>query len=151
MRLKDMTLLNYKPLFETDDMPAGLRLFQDSVARIMGDPGTRPWTPAVDIVEGENDLVLRADVPGIDLKDIDIRLENGTLTIKGERKFENSQNGKGYHRVERSYGVFARSFALPETVDTEKVSADYREGVLTITIPKKELAKPRSIKIEVSK
>lgn len=146
-----MTLLNYKPVFEADDIPAGLRLFQDSVARVLGDPGARPWTPAVDIVEGENDLVLRADVPGIDLQEIDIRLENGTLTIKGERKFEAANNGRGYHRVERAYGTFARSFALPDTVDTEKVSADYKDGVLTITVPKKELAKPRSIKIEVSK
>jgi HSP20 family protein len=151
MRLKDMTLLNYKPMFETDDLPAGLRLFQDSVARLMGDQSGRPWTPAVDIVEGENDLVMKADVPGIDLKDIDIRLENGTLTIKGERKFEKAENGRGYHRVERAYGSFARSFALPETVDTEKVTADYKEGVLTVTIPKKEVAKPRSVKIEVSK
>src|SRR5689334_3014746 len=146
-----MTLLNYKPLLENDDIPAGLRLFQDSVARVLGDTGTRPWTPAVDIVVGENDLVLKADVPGINLNDIDIRLENGTLTIKGERKFEAAANGRGYHRVERAYGTFARSFALPETVDTDKVSADYKDGVLTITVPKKEVAKPRSIKIEVSK
>src|SRR4051794_4360683 len=146
-----MTLLNYKPLFETDDLPAGLRLFQDSVSRVLGDPSTRPWTPGVDIYEGENDLVLKADVPGIDLQDIDIRLENGTLTIKGERKLEGDKNGRGYHRMERVYGAFARSFALPDTVDTEKVTADYKDGVLTITIPKKEVAKPRSVKIEISK
>ena len=146
-----MTLMNYKPLIESDDLPAGLRLFQDSVARILSDPGTRPWTPGVDIFEGENELVLKADVPGIDLKDIDIRLENGTLTIKGERKFDGESNGRGYHRMERVYGAFARSFALPDTVETDKVRADYKDGVLTITVPKKEMAKPRSVKIEVSK
>ena len=95
--------------------------------------------------------VLEKDVPGIDQKDIDIQLENGTLTIKGERKFEREQGGRGLHRIERAYGAFARSFALPETVDTEKVKADYKDGVLTITVAKKEVAKPRSIKVEVSK
>jgi HSP20 family protein len=76
-------------------------------------------------------------------------MENGTLTLKGERKFEDRERAKGYHRIERAYGTFARSFALPETVETEKVRADYKNGVLTVTLPKKEVAKPRSIKVEV--
>jgi len=142
------SLLRYNP-FETDDLPTGLRLFQDSVSRLLSETGVRPWTPGVDIVETANDLVLKADVPGIEMKDIDIRLENGTLTIKGERKFEKDDKTSGYHRIERSYGSFARTFALPDTVDAERVEAAYKDGVLTITIPKKEMAKPRSIKVAV--
>ena len=142
-----MTLLKYNPF--TDENPS-LRVFEDAVNRLWNEPGTRPWTPPVDIVETENELVLKADVPNVVLKDIDIRLENNTLTIKGERKFEEAKNSKGYHRIERSYGAFARSFALPETIETERVSADYKDGVLTITLPKKEVAKPRTIKVEVS-
>ena len=142
-----MTLLKYNPFVDEN---SGLRLFEDAVNRLWNEPGTRPWTPPVDIVETENELVLKADVPNVVLKDIDIRLENNTLTIKGERKFEEAKNSKGYHRIERSYGAFARSFALPETIETERVSADYKDGVLTITLPKKEVAKPRTIKVEVS-
>ena len=143
------SLLKYNP-FETDDLPTGLRLFQDSVSRILSDANVRPWTPGVDIVENENELVLKADVPGIELKDIDIRMENGTLTIKGERKFEKEEKAASYHRVERSYGTFARTFALPDSVDAEKVGAAYKDGVLTVTLPKKEVAKPRSIKVSVN-
>jgi HSP20 family protein len=146
-----MTLLNYRPYnnADTDDLPSGLRLFQDSVARMFSEPNTRPWSPAVDIVENENDLVLKADVPGIEPNDIDIRMENGTLTIKGERKFENNPTHQGYHRIERSYGSFARSFALPDSIDPEKVKAEFKNGVLTITLPKKEVAKPRAVKVEI--
>src|SRR5260221_6613538 len=104
--------------------------FEDSLNRLFSEPAsTRPWTPAVDILETENDLVLKADVPGIELKDIDISVENGTLTIKGERKFDKHEGGKkeGYHRIERSYGSFARYFSLADTVDTEKVKAEYKD------------------------
>ena len=145
-----MTLLNYRPYnAETDDLPSGLRLFQDSVARMFSEPSARPWSAGVDILENENDLVLKADVPGVEPKDIDIRMENGTLTIKGERKFENDGSHKGYHRIERSYGSFARSFALPDTVNPDKVKADFKNGVLTVTLPKKEVAKPRAVKVEI--
>jgi HSP20 family protein len=106
----------------------------------------------VDILETENELVLKADVPGVDQKDIDIHIENGTLTLKGERRFEEAPEGnnRGYHRIERSFGSFARYFTLPDTVDADKVKADYRNGVLTVTLTKKEVAKPRSIRVEVS-
>ncbi|MEO8132190.1 MAG: Hsp20/alpha crystallin family protein [Bryobacteraceae bacterium] len=145
-----MTLVNYRPFnADSDDLPSGLRLFNDSVARMFSEPGTRPWSPSVDIIENENDLVLKADVPGIDAANIHISMENGTLTLKGERKFENSENRQGYHRIERSYGTFARSFALPNTVDVEKVKADFKNGVLTVTLPKMEIAKPRSVKVEI--
>jgi HSP20 family protein len=92
---------------------------------------------------------VKADVPGIELKDIDIQIENGTLTLKGERKFEKDEKNKGYHRLERSYGSFVRYFTLPDTVDTDHVKADYQNGVLSVTLPKKEVAKPKSIKVQV--
>ena len=94
--------------------------------------------------------IVKMDIPEVELKDVDIRLENYTLTVKGERKFENLADSKAYHRIERSYGTFARTFTLPDTVDTEKVRADYKNGVLAIVLPKKELAKPRTIKVEIS-
>jgi len=144
-----MTLLKYSPFSDVDDMP-GFRQMQETLSRFLNEPNSRPWTPAVDILETENDLVLKMDVPEVEMKDIDIRLENQTLTVKGERKFENREDSKAYHRIERSYGTFARSFTLPNTVDTEKVRADYKNGVLSITLPKKEVAKPRTIKVEIS-
>jgi HSP20 family protein len=132
------------------DPLANLRLFEDAFTRLLSEPRTgRPWSPAVDIYETEDELVLKADVPEVDLKDIDVRVENQTLTLVGERKFEHETNGKGYHRIERSYGQFTRSFSVPPSVDTEKVSAEYKNGVLTVKLPKKEAAKPRQVKIEV--
>jgi len=145
-----MSVIKYNPFSaEIDEFPAGLRLFQDSLSRLWGEPASRPWTPAVDIFETENELVLKADIPDVDPKQVGIQLENGTLTLKGERKFEQQQNGKGFHRIERSYGSFVRAFSLPDTVDGEKVKADYNNGVLTVTLPKKEVAKPRTINIEI--
>jgi HSP20 family protein len=141
-----MTLTKYNP-FELDEFTG--RLFSESMNRLFADAGARPWTPAVDILETENELVVKADLPDVKLEDIDIRIENGTFSLKGERKFEKAENGKGYHRIERGYGSFARAFTLPETVDAEKVNASYNAGVLTVTFPKKELAKPRTVKVEV--
>ncbi|HZQ55394.1 MAG TPA: Hsp20/alpha crystallin family protein [Bryobacteraceae bacterium] len=146
-----MAVTRYNPFGgDFEDFPAGLRLFQDSLSRLFSEPASRPWTPPVDIYETENELVLKADVPDIDPKDVGIQLENGTLTLKGERKFEEQKNGRGFHRIERSYGKFVRAFSLPETVDGDKVKADYKNGVLTITLPKKEVAKPRTINVEVA-
>jgi HSP20 family protein len=133
-----------------EDFPVGVRLFQDSLSRLFSEPASRPWSPAVDIYENENELVLKADVPEVDPKNIGIQIENGTLTLRGERKFEEQKTGKGFHRVERSYGSFVRAFSLPETIDGEKVKADYKNGVLTVTIAKKEVAKPRTINVEIS-
>ena len=137
-----MSLSHFDPL-------ANLRLFEDAFTRMLTEPqANRPWAPAVDIYETENELVLKADVPDVDLKDIDVRVENQTLTIAGERKFEKQDSAKGYHRIERNYGSFVRSFAVPNTFDTEKIAAGFKNGVLTVTLPKKEAAKPRQIKIE---
>jgi HSP20 family protein len=144
--------MKYDPFAGFGDFPTGVRLFQDAVSRLLSEPaGSRPWAPPVDILETENELVLKADIPAVDLKDIDIQVENGTLTLKGERKFERREGAnEGYHRIERSYGSFVRCFSLPDTVDAERVAAEYSQGVLTVTMPKKELAKPRSIKVKVS-
>lgn len=128
----------------------GLRFFEDAVTRLMNEPRTgRPWSPAVDIFETEEALTVKADLPDLKTEDIDIRVENYTMTIKGVRAFVKDETVKGYHRIERSYGDFVRSFALPNTVETDKVAAEYKNGVLTITLPKKEAAKPRQIKVAV--
>jgi HSP20 family protein len=128
----------------------GLRLFEDAVTRLMSEPrASRPWSPAVDILETEDALVLRADLPDVKAEDIDVHVENNTLSLSGKRNFNKDENVKGWHRIERSYGEFVRSFEVPSTVDTEKVAADYKNGVLTISLPKKEAAKPRQVKIVV--
>jgi len=153
-----MSLIRYAPFTDFETAPS-LRVFQDTVNRLFSEPNGRPWIPPVDIKETENELIFKADVPDIDMKDIDLSMENGTLTLRGERRFEapTVTNGDkaekkdgGWHRVERSYGKFERVFTLPETVDVEHVKADYKNGTLTITLPKKELAKPRQIKVQVS-
>ena len=131
--------------------PTGMQQFHDAVDRFLSDQNqVRPWSPAVDIFETETQLLFKVDATGVNLADIDVQLENGTMTLKGERKLEKDNKVTGYHRIERSYGAFARSFTLPETVDPEGVRADYANGVLTITLAKKELAKPRSIKVNVN-
>ncbi|MFN7996716.1 MAG: Hsp20/alpha crystallin family protein [Bryobacteraceae bacterium] len=132
------------------DPLANLRLFEDAFTRLLSEPRTgRPWSPAVDIYETADELVMKADIPEVDLKDIDVRVENQTLTLSGERKFDRDQNDRGYHRIERSYGQFTRSFSVPSSVDTEAVSAEYKNGVLTVKLPKKAAAKPRQVKIDV--
>ncbi|HTA42271.1 MAG TPA: Hsp20/alpha crystallin family protein [Bryobacteraceae bacterium] len=137
------TSLSFDPLH-------GLRLFEDAVTRLMSEPRTgRPWSPAVDILETDDSLIVKADLPNVKIEDIDIRVENQTLTITGSRTFEKDDKVKGYHRIERSYGEFVRSFAVPPTVDTEQVAADYKNGVLTVTLPRKESAKPRQVKVNV--
>lgn len=134
----------------TLDPFGGLRVFEDAVTRLMSEPrANRPWSPSVDIFETEDALTLKADLPEVKIEDIDVRVEHQTLTLRGQRKFSKDENVKGYHRIERSYGEFVRSFAVPSTVDTEKVLADYKNGVLTITLPKKETAKPRQVKVVV--
>lgn len=145
-----MALTKYDPFHDLTGFPAGFHAFQDTLNRMFNEPRSqRPWTPAVDILETENELLIKADLPDVDMQDIQVEIENGTLTLKGERKF--AQDGKtyGYHRIERSYGSFARYFSLPDTVEADKVKADYKNGVLSVTIPKKEIAKPRSIKVQV--
>jgi HSP20 family protein len=127
------------------------RLFEDSFTRDRpGHADLATWAPAVDIYETENELVVKADLPDLQDKDIDVRVENNTLTIRGERKFEKDINEDKYLRIERSYGSFTRSFSLPNTVSSENIRADYRNGVLTLHIAKREGSKPKQIKISVS-
>lgn len=131
---------------------AGLSLFEDTLNRFFNEPATaRPWCPAVDISEDEDSVLLSADIPGVQMEDVEIKLEHGTLTLSGSREFKKQDDKGGYHRIERSYGSFHRAFSLPDTVDAEKVAASFDNGVLTITLPKKEVAKPRTIKVAVGK
>ena len=108
------------------------------------------WAPAVDIHENDDSFVVKADLPGVNKDDIQIDLKDNTLTLKGEKKFENKVSKDNYIRVERSYGTFVRSFTLPQNVDAEKIKATYKDGVLELTLPKKEEAKPKQIKVDVS-
>jgi HSP20 family protein len=133
-----------------------LARLQDEVNRLF-DPGTlyrsgesMGWTPACDIYEDEEAVSLRFELAGVDPKDVDVRFENGVLTVKGERKLEQEEKRENYHRVERSYGTFTRSFSLPGSLDAEKIKAETKHGVLTITLPKKPEAKPRAIQVKVT-
>ena len=134
---------------------------QDRINRVFGDAYGRrqdegmfssgTWVPPVDIYQnGDHELVLKAELPDMTREDIDITVDNGTLTIKGEKKFATDVTEESLHRVERRYGTFSRSFSLPQTVDPAKVAAEYKNGVLTIRLPLREDSKPRQIKVEVA-
>lgn len=149
-----MTLVRFDPFRELSTM-------QDRINRIFGDAYTRrynddltqrgDWFPAVDIYEnGNQEIVLQAELPGLKREDIDLRVENNTLTLRGERKHDADVKPEQYHRVERSYGAFSRSFSLPTRIDTDKVRAEFKDGVLSITLPVKAEAKPRQIEVAVS-
>jgi HSP20 family protein len=144
-----MAIIKYSPFAGFEPFP-GLKAFEDSMTRLFNEPNGRPWVPPVDIKETENALVLKADVPDVKFEDINVHMENGTLTIRGERKFEAKEEKGGFHRIERAYGTFERVFDLPDTINPEGVKADYKNGVLTVNLPKKEIAKPKQIKVEVS-
>jgi len=142
------------------DQPRGWSsLLQGQVNRLLEDNFTRDrsghadlatWAPAVDIYETESELVVKADLPDLQEKDIDVRVENNTLTIRGERKFEKEVNEDNYLRVERAYGSFMRSFSLPNTVKAEGIRAEYRNGALTVRMAKREESKAKQVKINVS-
>ena len=108
------------------------------------------WTPAVDVFEDTEGVTFKFDLPEVEGKDVDVRLENGTLTVRGERKLEREEKREGYHRIERAYGTFARSFSLPATFDSEKANAEHKNGVLRIFVPKRAEAKPKSISVKVN-
>jgi HSP20 family protein len=127
------------------------RLFEDTVIQgRTGQADLATWAPAADIYETENDLVAKVDLPGVQEADIDIRVENNTLAIRGERKFEKEVTEDSYLRVERAFGTFTRSFSLPNIVKVENIRASLQNGVLTLRMPKREEAKPKQIKISVS-
>lgn len=125
------------------------RVFDDVLRRSGEESNLTTWAPAVDIFETEHELVVKADLPDVDPKELDIRVENNILTIRGERKFQKQVNENNYLRVERSYGSFARSFSLANTVNSEAIKAEYNNGVLTLNIPKREEAKPKQIRVNV--
>src|SRR5580658_5685081 len=127
------------------------RLFRDSFSSDVQDQSlaTSAFAPPVDVYEDEHNVTLKIEVPGIDEKDIDVRIENNTLTVHGERKFEKEEKEENYRRVERQYGSFTRTFTLPNTVDQESVRADYDKGVLKVTLAKKAEAKPKQIKVNI--
>jgi HSP20 family protein len=126
------------------------RLFEGSLPRRSDQSALTTWAPAVDIYETENELVLKADLPDVNEKDLDIRIESNILTLRGERKFEEKVKEDNYLRVERTYGSFSRSFSLPSTVDSGSIKADYKNGVLTVELPKRAESKPRQVKINVT-
>ncbi len=125
------------------------RLFEDASRNWKSDEpaSTTTWSPAVDIFETESEIVVKAEVPGMERKDITLNLENNVLTLRGERRFLKEAKEENYHRIERSYGGFSRAFSIPATVDEEKIRADYQDGVLKIVLPKKEQLRPKQIKI----
>ena len=125
------------------------RLFDTALQGWPGDSanGTTAWIPAADIYESENELLVTLDLPGIDPKMVDVRVENNILTIRGERRVDEKQNTENFHRVERSYGPFGRAFTLSTAVDPEKIRATYKAGVLSIALPKADTAKPKRIEI----
>jgi HSP20 family protein len=125
------------------------RLFNETFERSSQEGSLTTWAPSVDIFETEQELVVKADLPDVKPEELDIRVENNILTIRGQRKFEKKVTEDKYLRVERSYGSFSRSFSLANTVNTEAIKADYKDGVLTLSIPKREEAKPKQIKVQV--
>ena len=144
------TLTRFEPFSVAGNLQDQInRVFNDVLNRSREESNLTTWAPAVDIFETEHELVVKADLPDIDPKDLDIRVENNILTIRGERKFEKKVDQDNYLRVERAYGSFARSFSLANTVNTEAIKADYQNGVLTLSIPKREEAKPKQIKVNV--
>lgn len=128
------------------------QLFEDTFARGRGREegfASAMWAPAVDIYETDEAVVVKAEVPGVDRDNVAIEVKDGILTLKGERKFEKEVKEENYHRMERSYGTFVRSFSVPASVDPDKITARLRDGVLEVTLPKVEKAKPKQIKVEV--
>jgi len=123
------------------------RLFQDFAPRSEPELTAGNFVPPVDIYEDEQSVTLKVEVPGLDPKDVDVQVENNTLTIKGERKFEKEEKEENFHRIERRYGSFVRSFTLPSTVDTDNIKADYENGVLKVQLAKRAEAKPKQIKV----
>ncbi|HEX2714191.1 MAG TPA: Hsp20/alpha crystallin family protein [Candidatus Acidoferrales bacterium] len=127
------------------------RLFDDGLFRVRSDQSAlTSWAPSVDIYETEQELVVKADLPEVEEKDLDVHMENNVVTIRGERRFDKTTSEDNYLRVERPYGPFSRSFSLANTVNTDAIKAEYRNGVLKLTIPKREEAKPKQVKVSVA-
>lgn len=153
-----MAIVRWEPFRDLISVQERMNRLFDEAFRGVTRPGTEEdwalggsWAPAVDIYEQGSDIVLKAELPGVNPKDVDILVENNVLTLRGERSFDQEVKRESYHRVERAYGSFSRSFTLPSVVDTDKIKADYKDGVLRVTLPKKDEAKPKQIAINVGK
>ncbi|HEY3176291.1 MAG TPA: Hsp20/alpha crystallin family protein [Candidatus Polarisedimenticolia bacterium] len=150
-----MTLTRWDPFRDLVNLQERMnRLFEDSMSRSKTTDQEMPmgaWTPPVDIFETPELVILRADLPGIDQKDIDVRIENSSLTLRGERRFLKEAKDEDYHRIERSYGTFSRSFQLPGSIDQTKIQAIHKDGVLEVHLPKREDTRPKQIKVDVKK
>ena len=145
-----MALVKWDPFRELDTLQGRMsRLFQENFGRPLAEPGEGLWTPAVDIMEDEHNLIVKAELPDLDEKDVDVKVENNVLTLRGQKKLEREEKREEYHLIESSYGSFSRSFTLPGTVDQDKIQAVYEKGVLRITLPKKAEAKTKTVKIAV--
>ena len=144
-----MTIVRWEPLRELSSLQSEMnRLFNTAFdAPAGGNGGNRRWTPAMDLVETDDNFVLRADLPGMKESDVSIELEDNILTVSGERKAEHESKQEGFYRLERSFGAFSRSLTLPKGIDPEAVSADFDNGVLEVRVPKPEQRKPRKITI----
>ncbi|MBX3333095.1 MAG: Hsp20/alpha crystallin family protein [Nitrospira sp.] len=149
-----MALVRWDPFRELEEV-------SDRLNRMFARPATRAangketmivadWTPSVDISETEGEYQIKAEIPDVKKEDVKVTLEDGVLTIQGERKHEKEEKGKRYHRIERSYGSFIRTFSLPDVIDEDKVKAEFKEGVLNLSLPKSENAKPKAIDVKVA-
>jgi HSP20 family protein len=152
-----MLISRWEPFRELATMQQGLnRIFSDVFPHAWDRPfrgeeaGARVWAPPVDVFETDKNMVFKVELAGVDPNDVEVRVEGNTLYLKGHRNIEKDAKDQKYHHVERFFGSFARSFTLPQSLDGEKVAAEYRDGILTLTLPKKEEAKPKTIKISVS-
>jgi len=150
-----MTLVRWDAFHDVSALQSRMnKIFEDTLGKPLAESGgehlaTGVWTPAVDISETAEKIVMKAEVPGIPQEEIDIQVSGGVLTLKGERSFQKEDKAASYHRVERAYGQFVRSFALPASIDAEKIAASYDAGVLTIDLPKREETKPKQIHVKV--
>jgi HSP20 family protein len=149
-----MNLTKWDPFKELNDMSQRLnRMFGRPVAHSEAGRDamtTIDWAPSVDISETDNEYVIKAEIPEVKKEDVKVTVEDGQLTIQGERKQEKEEKGKRYHRIERSYGSFMRSFDVPDNVDESKAKAEFKEGMLTLTLPKSEKAKPKALEVKIS-
>jgi HSP20 family protein len=148
-----MAIVRWTPFRELSTMQERMnKLFEDVMrapSRSDEGLGVAAWAPAVDIYETDKEIVMKAELPEMQEKDIEIKVEDNILVVAGERKMEKEVKEENYHRIERSYGSFHRSFTLPQTVDREGIKASYKDGVLKVVLPKKEEVKPKQIKIDV--
>ena len=149
-----MALVRWDPFRELEEVSDRLnRMFARPTARPANGKETMivaDWTPSVDISETEGEYQIKAEIPDVKKEDVKVTVEDGVLTIQGERKYEKEEKGKKYHRIERSYGSFVRTFSLPDVIEEEKVKAEFKDGVLNLHLPKSEKAKPKAIEVKVA-